>query len=396
MHRPLWIVIICAGTILGVTLGVRQGLGLFLTPISLDIGIGRETFSLGMGLMNLIWGMAAPFAGAIADRYGAGRVATAGGLCYAAGLAAMTLSGDGNQLLLGGLLIGLGLSGAGFTVVLGTVGRIAPEERRGMALGAVAMGGSIGQFAALPYIYGLIEGFGWYGSLLILAATTMLIVPLARGVSGRPVRVAGPAGQSMRDAFREACGSRSFWLLNAGFFVCGFHLSFVAVHLPAYLADEGFEPWLATAALTAVGICNIVGAYGFGVLSDRYPKKYLLSLMYLGRALIFAGFLIVPISEISVLAFGASLGFLWLGTVPLTSGLVATIFGTHYLSMLFGFVFLGHQFGGFLGAWLAGHFYDLLGSYDAMWWLSVGLGLLSAALHWPIVERPVPRLAAAM
>ena len=199
----------------------------------------------------------------------------------------------------------------------------------------------------------------------------------------------------MAQAFREACGSRSFWLLNTGFFVCGFHLAFVIVHLPSYLADQGFEPWVATASLTAVGICNIVGSYGCGVLGDRYPKRILLSAMYLARAMIFAAFLIFPLTEVSAIVFGATLGFLWLGTVPLTSALVATMFGTTYLSMLFGMVFLGHQFGGFLGAWLAGHFYDLVGTYDAMWWLCVGLGVISAALHWPIAERPVARVAAA-
>jgi MFS family permease len=393
MSRPLWIIILCGGTIMGLSLGFRQSLGLFLTPISLDIGIGRETFALGMGLMNLFWGLAAPFAGAVADRYGAGRVAALGGIAYAAGLVAMTASGDGAQLLLGGTLLGFGLSGAGFSVILGTVGRAAPEEKRGMALGAVAMCGSIGQLAALPYTFGTIDQFGWYMSLLILAATTLLIVPLAKGISGKPIQAMDASDQTMRQAFNEACGNRSFWLLNLGFFVCGFHLAFVIVHLPAYLADQGFDPWLATASLAAVGICNIVGSYGCGWLGDRFAKKKVLSLLYIGRALIFAGFLIFPISEVSVIVFGAAMGFLWLGTVPLTSALVATIFGTRYMSMLFGMVFLGHQFGGFLGAWLAGHFYDLLGSYDAMWWLSIALGLISAALHWPIAERPVSRLA---
>lgn len=395
MSRSLWIVVLCAGAIMGLALGFRQSLGLFLTPMSFDLNIGRETFALGMGLMNLVWGAAAPFAGAVADRYGAGRVAALGGLVYAAGLAAMTLSGDGAQLLWGGALIGVGLSGAGFSVVLGTVGRLAPEERRGMALGAVAMGGSIGQFAVLPYTYGLIDGFGWHAGLLILAASILLVVPLAGGIAGRPEQPAGPTPQSMGQAFREACGSRSFWLLNAGFFVCGFHLAFVIVHLPAYLADQGLASWVAPAALTAVGICNIVGSFGCGLLGDRYPKRIVLSFLYLARALIFALFLAFPVTEGSAIVFGAALGFLWLGTVPLTSALVATMFGTTYMSMLFGMVFLGHQFGGFLGAWLAGHFYDLIGTYDAMWWLCVALGVMSAALHWPIAERPVARATAA-
>jgi len=395
MTRPLWIVILCGAAIMGLAMGFRQSLGLFLNPISIELGIGRERFALGIGVMNLIWGLAAPFAGALADRFGAGRVAAVGGLSYATGLAAITLSGGGGQLLLGGILIGLGLSGAGFSVILGTVGRAAPPEKRSQALGLVSVGGSLGQFLALPYSHFLIDGLGWAVSLIVLAGTALLIVPLAAGIAGKPANQQEASGQTMKQAFREACGNRSFWLLNAGFFVCGFHLAFVAVHLPAFLADRGFGPWLAATALTLVGICNIIGSYGCGLLGARFPKKDVLSLLYLARAAIFALFLVVPISEASVLIFSAAIGFLWLGTVPLTSGLVAHIFGTPYLSMLFGMVFFGHQFGGFLGAWLAGYLYDTLASYDAMWWLSVALGLASAALHWPIAEKPLPRLAVA-
>ena len=395
MRRPLWIIILSAGACVGLTLGFRQALGLFLTPISLDTGIGRETFALSLGLANLFWGLTAPFAGAIADRFGAGRVAAAGGLCYAAGLAAFTLSGDGEQLIFGGILIGCGLSGAGFSVVLGAVGRAVPEEKRGTALGAVAMGGSIGQFAALPYTFAFLEGYSWTISLFALSMTTLLIVPIAWGLSGKPSREEGLARQTIAQALSEALRSPSFWLLNTGFFACGFHLAFITVHFPAYLADQGFAPWLATASLTVLGICNIIGSYGSGVLGDKFPKKFVLSFMYLGRAVIFAGFLLLPVSEATVIAFGALMGFLWIGTVPLTSALVATMFGTGYLSMLFGLVFFGHQLGSFLGAWLAGHFYDLMGSYDVVWWLSVAIGLISAALHWPIAERPVERLAEA-
>ena len=395
MRRPLWILIVSAGVCVGLTLGFRQALGLFLTPISLDMEIGREMFALSLGLMNLFWGLTAPIAGLVADRLGAGRVAAAGGICYAAGLVAFTFSGDGDQLILGGIFIGCGLSGAGFSVVLGVVGRAASEEKRGAALGAGAMGGSIGQFVALPYTYAFLEGYGWTVSLFVLAITTLLIVPAAWGLSGKPAQDDGAEHQSIAQALSEASRSWSFWLLNIGFFACGFHLAFITVHFPAYIADQGFEPWLATASLTALGICNIFGSYGCGVLGDKYPRKYVLSFMYLGRAAIFAGFLLLPISEVTVIAFGAVMGFLWIGTVPLTSALVATMFGTSYLSMLFGLVFFGHQIGSFLGAWLAGHFYDLLGSYDVVWWLSVAIGLISAALHWPIEERPVQRLAVA-
>ena len=396
MGRRAWIAILCGGGILAVIVGLRQSLGLLLPPISADLSLGRETFALGIGLMNLVWGLGAPFAGALADRHGAGRVAALGSLLYAGGLLAMTLGGQGEQLLAGGVLLGLGLSGAGFSVVLGAVGRAAPPERLSAALGLASVGGSIGQFLALPYTYLLIGGFGWAASLLILAATAALIVPLARGIAGAargaPPDAAPDAAQSLGEAVREACRHRGFRLLTAGFFVCGFHLAFVTVHLPAYLGDRGLPTWLAATALTLVGLCNIIGTLGCGLLGQRYPKKSILTLLYLLRALVFLAFLVVPVSEASVLAFGAAMGFLWLGTVPLTSGLVAQIFGPAYMSTLFGMVFLSHQVGGFGGAWLAGYLYDLTGSYDLMWWLSVALGLASAALHWPIDERPVARL----
>jgi len=396
VSRRLWILILAAGTILALSLGFRQSLGLFLTPISADLGIGRGEFALGMGLMNLVWGLASPFAGAVADRHGAGRVAAVGGLCYAAGLAAMTLAGsDGDQLLFGGMLIGLGLSGAGFSVILGTVGRAAPPEKRSLALGIASMGGSIGQFAALPYSHSLIGGVGWSTALIVLAATSLLIVPLAAGVAGTPTQTGDHGNQTLSQALGEALRHRGFLYLNAGFFVCGFQLAFIAIHLPGFLADAGFAPWLATTALVLVGVCNIVGSYACGLLGGWYPKKTVLSLLYVARGLILVAFLVVPVSEVSVLVFGAAMGFLWLGTVPLTSGLVAVLFGTAHLSMLFGIVFLGHQVGGFLGAWLAGYLYDLTGAYDIMWWLSAALALAAAALHWPIAERPVPRLAVA-
>lgn len=391
MARPLWIVVLCGGSIMGVSLGFRQGLGLFLEPVSVDLSVGRETFALAMGLMNLAWGLASPFAGAIADRHGPGRVAAAGGLLYATGLLAIALSGDGSQVLLGGVLIGAGLSGAGFSVILGTVGRAASPANRSKALGIASMCGSVGQFAALPYTYVAIDSFGWVLALVLLTCTTLLIVPLAKGIAGNPVLGNDDVAQTIREAVREASREKSFWLLNAGFFVCGFHLAFVAVHLPAYVSDQGFAPGLGASALTMIGACNIVGAYAFGILGGKFLKKNVLSALYLARALVFAAFLVVPMSTLSVLVFAAALGFLWLGTVPLTSGLVAVIFGTRYMSMLFGIVFVGHQFGGFLGAWLAGYFYDATGSYDEIWWTCVGLGLLSALLHWPIAERPVAR-----
>jgi MFS family permease len=394
MSRSVWLVVLCSGTVLGLVLGVRHSLGLFLTPISVELDMGFGVFALGLGLMNLVWGLISPFAGAIADRHGAGRVVVVGGLCYAAGLLLLTVSGDGEQLLLGGILIGLGLSGGGFSVVLGAAGRAAPPEHRSKALGIVTMGGSLGQFVALPFMHAMIGGLGWGASLMVAAAIMLVMVPLASGVAGRPTGGAED-DQTLREALAEARDERGFWLLNAGFFVCGFHLAFVGVHLPSYLANEGFPSWLAATGLTLVGLFNAVGSYIFGALGGRYSKKTMLSLLYLSRAAIFLAFLVVPLTEASVLIFSAVIGFVWLGTVPLTSGLVATIFGTTYLSTLFGIVFVSHQIGSFFGSWLGGFVFDTVGSYEVMWWINVALAMLSAALHWPIAERPKPRLAPA-
>lgn len=395
MTRTAWIVVLAGGAVMSISVGLRQALGLFLAPISTDMMIGRETFALGMGLMNLGWGLAAPFAGALADRHGAARVIVAGGFLYSGGLAVMSLGASEGQLLLGGTLIGLGLSGAGFTVVLGAVGRAAPPERRSTALGVASTFGSFGQFAALPYAHVLIESLGWQVALIALAGTASLICGLAIGVRVHGRREAEPQYQSFAQALGEAGRHQGFWLLTGGFFVCGFHLAFVAVHLPAYLGDQGLPAWLGTAALTIVGLCNMAGTYVCGLLGERYPKKSVLSALYLARAFIFLTFLAVPVSEAPVLLFAAALGFLWLGTVPLTSGVVFVIFGPAYLSTLFGIVFLSHQLGGFLGAWLGGYVYDFRGSYDLVWWFCAALGFLSAALHWPIREQPVARLSGA-
>lgn len=393
MSRPLLITVLCGGVIMTLSIGIRQTFGLFLTPISLELGVGRELFAFSIGLMNLIWGLGAPFTGAIADRFGAARVAATGGLAYAAGLTAMTLSGDGEQLLVGGLLIGLGLSGAGFTVVLGAVARAAPPEKQSLALGIASMGGSIGQFVALPMVQLLIDVGGWIPALLIIAVAMLGVVPLAVGLRQPPSQSGAhiPGRQELGAVLEEARRHVGFRLLTAGFFVCGFHLAFVALHLPAYVADLGYPAWVGANALMLVGICNIVGTYLCGYFGQRYAKKDVLSLLYLARTVIFVMFVIVPVSETSILVFGAAMGFLWLGTVPLTTGVIASIFGPVYLSTLFGIVFLSHQLGGFLGAWLAGHIYDTFQSYDIMWWMSAALGLAAAALHWPIREERLRR-----
>lgn len=393
MSKPLFIAVLCGGVIMSLTLGIRHSFGLFMAPISLDLAGNRELFALGMGLMNLAWGLGAPFAGAVADRFGAARVAAGGVLVYAGGLTVMTLSGDGSPLLLGGLLVGLGLSGAGFTVVLGTVARAAPPEKQSLALGLATTGGSIGQFAALPAVQVLIDSGGWIPALLIIAAAMLGMLPLAMGL-GRSVPGADARGrdrQTLGAALSEAGRHGGFCLLTAGFFVCGFHLAFVAVHLPAYVLDLGFPAWLGTNALMLVGLFNIAGTWLCGYLGQLYSRKNVLCLLYLARAVVFLMLMIVPVSETGILVFGAAMGFLWLGTVPLTSGVVGVIFGPVYLSTLFGIVFLSHQLGGFLGAWLAGRIFDASQSYDIMWWLSVALSLAAAALHWPIREEPLQR-----
>lgn len=390
----VWIVTGCAGMILLVVVGIRQSLGIFLGPVTADLGMGRETFALGLGLMNLFYGLGAPVAGALADKFGAARVAAVAAIAYSAGLYTLTLPWDGTQLLIGGALIGLGLSATGLSVMMGTVGRNFPPETRSRALGVAAMCGSIGQFVVLPYSHALLAGFGWVTAFTILAATVLLVLPLSAGLAMGAAQPAPKVHQTLTQALAEAKSVPSFWLLFIGFFVCGFHVTFIAVHLPTFLSDQGLALWTGTAALMLIGLSNTVGSYVWGALGTRYPKRRLLSILYSARAIIFCLFLMVPINTTTALVFAGAIGFVWLGTVPLTSALVGHIFGTRYMSMLFGIVFLAHQSGSFLGAWLAGSFYDAFGSYDAMWWISIALGVASALVHWPIREEPLPRVVA--
>ncbi len=397
MTKRVWIVIICAGAILSVVMGFRQTFGLFLPDITKHIGSGRETFSFAMALMNLLWGIGSPFAGAFADRYGVGRVAVGGGLLYALGLWMMSTADGSAMLMLAGVMVGFGLSGAGFSVVLGAVGRVVSPAHRSKALALASMGGSVGQFLAVPYVQGLIGSMDWITSLLILAGMSLIIVPLARGLVVKDETKASKfqsPKQTLKESLREAANHKGFWLLNAGFFVCGFNLAFIGIHMPAYLGDQGFQPWLAASGLMLIGAMNMVGTYVFGTMGGKFLKKHVLSTIYFGRALVFLFFLMFPLSEFSVLAFSVAMGFLWLATVPLTSGLVAHIFGPAYMSMLYGIVFFSHQLGSFSGSWLAGYLFDSTGSYELMWWINVGLGIAAALIHLPIVERPVARLAA--
>lgn len=392
--RRLWIIILCGGAITGLAVGIRQSFGLYLAPISEDLGLGREVVGFSFGFVTLLWGLLAPIAGTLSDRFGTARVVLVGTLSYCLGLYTIATATGEADLVTAGALLGLGMSGLGWTVVLGAVGRAAPPEKRSTALGLVSMGGSIGQFLSLPYAHLLIEQFGWVSSLFVLLITASLMAPLAWGMRSKPHVANNPNDQTMGEALREALHHRGFLLLTAGFFVCGFHVMFVATHLPAYLSDSGLPSWVGAAALTLVGLANIFGTICAARLGDYMEKRLVLSIYYLLRSCVFFVFFMAPLSETSVLVFAFVLGLLWLGTVPLTSGLVATLFGPRYMSMLFGIVYMSHSFGSFVGAWLGGYFYDAFGTYTAMWWISIALGILSAMFHFPIKERPVARLAA--
>ena len=381
--------------ILALSLGVRHGFGLFLPPMSAEFGWGREVFAFAIALQNLIWGLIQPFTGAFADRFGVRRTVLIGGVLYVAGLALMAFSDSPASLSLSaGLLIGLGLSGTSFSVLLGAVGQAAPVDKRSMAMGVAAAAGSFGQFIMLPGSLGLISGLGWSGALLALAALIALILPLAAILrSPAQVHAHGPA-QTLGEALREAAGHSGFWLLALGFFVCGFQVVFIGVHLPAYLVDQHLPAQVGTTVLALVGLFNVFGTYTAGWLGSCYAKPKLLAALYLTRGMVIVAFLWAPLSEWSAYAFGMAMGFLWLSTVPLTNGTVATLFGVRNLSMLGGIVFLFHQLGSFLGGWLGGYLYDRTGSYELVWQICIGLSVMAALLNWPVREQPVARLRA--
>jgi predicted MFS family arabinose efflux permease len=394
--RRAWVVLTMGALVISIALGVRQSFGIFLAPIGADLGAGREVFGFAIALQNLIWGLSQPFAGMIADRWGSGRVIAAGGVLYALGLWLTTVSVDPTSLYLSlGLLIGLGLSGTTFAVVLGAVGRLFPPEKRSVALGLTTAGGSLGLFFVVPGAQAVLSSAGWVVAILALAALAAFMAVLAPALGGRPAEPETPAErQTLGEALAEARVHGGYWLLTIGFFVCGFQLAFIATHLPAFLGDRAVAPWVGGAALSLIGLFNVVGSYVCGVLGARRSKARLLTGLYLARSAVIAGFFVVPITEASALVFAALMGLLWVGTVPLTSGLVAQIFGPRYMATLFGIVFLAHQLGSFAGAWLGGAIFDQTGSYDPVWLAAILLGLIAAALHWPIPEQPVARLRA--
>jgi MFS family permease len=390
-------IIFCGGVILTLSLGIRHSFGMFMMPMISDFHWGREVFGFGIALQNLMWGLAQPITGRIADKYGAGKVILAGGALYATGLLLMALTTSTTEFTISaGLLIGLGLSGTTFPIVFGVVSRSVSPEKRSLAMGVCMSLGSLGQFVLLPGSVGLIDGLGWSGALIAMAFLSLLIFPLAVPLMEKKnaTEIKAPEPEmKLKEILSEAFHSKAFWMLCGGFFVCGFHIVFIAVHLPIYLVDSGLTALDGSIVLGLIGLGNILGSYYAGLWGGKYPKAKLLSALYFGRALLFLLFIMLPMSQITAYVFGFIMGFLWLSTVPLTNGAIATIFGVKNLSMLGGFVFLAHQVGAFLGGWLGGKMYDLVGSYDSVWIISIGLGIMAALINLPIKEVPIDRTA---
>jgi len=393
------VVIIACGCLMAIlTFGPRSTFGFFLQPLSVELGVGRDVFALAVAIQNLLWGAAQPFAGAIADRFGTLRSLWVGALLYAAGLVLMAYSTTPGMLTLSaGVLIGFGLAGASFTIVLSAFGKLLPEDWRSFAFGAGTAAGSFGQFLFSPLAVALIGAVGWHTTLIVFALIVLICLPLSLAVATPAQETAGSGTmrpQSFRDALGEAFGHSSYLLLVLGFFTCGFHVAFITTHLPPYLLDKGLEPKWGGWVIAFIGLFNIIGSITAGVLGNKLPKRYLLSAIYFLRAVAIAGFMIFPVTPLSAMLFGAAMGILWLSTVPLTSALVALMFGVRYMATLFGFVFFSHQVGAFIGVWLGGYLYERTGSYDVVWWLGVALGIFAALVNLPIRERPVARLAA--
>jgi len=393
-HKPLWAIVLSAGVIVAMTVGLRQVAGLYMMPVTQGLGIGVEPFSTAIAVANLLWGATGIAAGAISDKFGAGRATACGIALMMVGYYVMYAATSGAALIWSGVSIGIGVGFCGLSVMVGVVGRAAAPEQRTAAIASLGMASGIGNFIAFPYTHLLMEQLGWRGSILAVIATLGAAVPLCWLLRGKPATGAGPRPQTLQEAFDEAFRLPSYWLLIVGFFVCGFHVAFYAVHLPAYAATLGLPSWVGVAALTAVGIANILGTYLSGQSARFIEKRRGLSLIYFARCIVFLGLIYLPTDASTLIILSTLLGFFWLATVPLTSGLVATFFGTTWLSMLFGLVLFSHQLGAFVGVWLAGVLFDMTRSYTTMWWLSIALGLIAALVHWPIREQAVPRLQA--
>ena len=387
-------VLICGAAVVTLSMGIRHGFGLWLQPITMERGWTRETFAFALAVQNLAWGLAGPIAGMLADRFGAFWVLAVGSVFYAAGLVLMALATSGLAFTgSAGMLLGMAQAGTTYAIVYGVIARQVAPEKRSWAMGVAAAAGSFGQFLMVPMENWLINGWGWQNALFVLGCLALAMIPLALGLKEpKAAETSGPQ-QSVGAALREAFAYPSFRLLTAGYFVCGFHLVFIGVHMPSYLKDHGLAPGVATTALALIGLFNVIGTYAAGTLGQRLPKRHLLSVIYLLRSLAIVGFVLLPLSPASVYVFASAMGLLWLSTVPLTNALVAQMFGVPYMSMLGGCVFLSHQVGSFMGAWLGGKLYDATGSYDLMWWISVALGVFAALINLPVRETAIVRPA---
>ena len=386
-------VLLCSALVVTLSMGIRHGFGLWLQPITMDRGWSRETFAFALAVQNLAWGLAGPVAGMWADRFGAFRVLVGGAVLYAAGLAVMASATSGIGFLGGtGLLLGMAQAGTTYAVIYGVIARNVAPERRSWAMGVAAAAGSFGQFLMVPVESWLIAGAGWQNALFILSLAALLIIPLAFGLR-EPPRAAVATGpqQTVRAALKEAFAYPSFRLLMAGYFVCGFQVVFIGVHLPSYLKDQGMTPQVATVALALIGLFNVAGTYAAGALGQRFAKRHILAAIYALRAVAILLFISLPLTPGSVYVFAAAMGLLWLSTVPPTNAIVAQIFGVQYMSMLGGFVFLSHQVGSFMGVWLGGLLYDRTGSYDVVWWIAIALGVFAALVNLPVRETAILR-----
>ena len=393
----MWQVLVCGAAIVTLSMGIRHGFGLWLQPITQAQGWTRETFAFAIAVQNLSWGLFGIFAGMIADRFGAFRVIIAGAVLYALGLAGMALAATGILFTLSaGVLIGAAQAGTTYAVIYGVIGRNISAEKRSWAMGVAAAAGSFGQFLMVPTEGFLISSLGWKEALLVLSAAVLLIVPLAFGLREKTTAGAAPVKreQTIVQALAEAFKYPSFQLLMAGYFVCGFQVVFIGVHMPSYLKDKSLPPEVASYALALIGLFNVFGTYAAGALGQRMPKKNILAGIYFARALVIAIFISVPLSPLSVYIFSAVMGTLWLSTVPPTNAAVAQIFGIQHLSMLGGFIFFSHQIGSFLGVWLGGYLYDRTGSYDIVWYLSIALGIFAGLVNLPVRETPIVRTPA--
>ena len=392
------VLIVACGCLIGLlTFGPRSSIGLFQLPMTSEFGWGRDVFSFAIAIQNLLWGVGQPFAGALADRFGTIKMIVLGALLYAGGLVLMAFGSTQGMITMGaGVMIGLGLSGASFNLILGAFGKLLPDKWRGLAFGAGTAAGSFGQFLFPPIGATLIDSIGWHETALVFAVTLLAVLPLSIPLSTRGLSKSNTtgAGQSIRQALSEAFQHRSYVLLVLGFFTCGFQLAFITAHMPAYLKDIGMPAWVGGWTLAIIGLANAVGSLSSGWLSGRMPKRYILSIIYFGRSLAVIAFILIPASPMTAMIFGLVMGLFWLSTVPPTSSLVAVMFGTRYLAMLYGFAFFSHQVGGFLGVWLGGILYESTGSYQIVWWLSVALGIASAVINLPIKEAAIERNAA--